>query len=725
MKTAPAESGAAVGQSLAEWLRRNNPRQPVDVPAYASDQIDPGQDFVGIAAEADALAYLIASVDLKPPLAVGLFGAWGSGKSFLMRAVQSRIDMFHELVKDTDQRVSPVWKQIKQIKFNAWEYVQGDLWAGLLERIFRELGTVPRMESLVGSYRAPLLLEIAAENNHAETATKRVAELKKEEPAKKAALQGALEAARRVRMDTDTEAQRRRTESLKKALAKVWGEQRVRLLGSDLAELLDAATQAKAEIQRESSLFGPYLRRPRHIAVLTIGAFLIPGVALLLLKVANIPPLVSALAGLATVVPVATTAIRAATNWSRECYTELEKQEQEVQESVDEANQQVAVAQRELDEIQKNIEKLEGEAEVARMRKQELEAQVAELTPERVFSQFAEERSTYYRRRLGLLSIVRQDLSEVEREIQNNNADLLQPDSPHQSSKPNRIVLYIDDLDRCPPRKVVEVLEAVHLLLAFELFVVVVAVDSRWLSSALTEQLSALHEGGASSGQATPQDYLEKIFQLPFWIQPLTTPARQQLVRGLLAGSVRSSDSGESDDSDKTGLSLGHKEAESIEAMLGRQGSALRLEANQLSLSPEDLRFIESLAPLLGATPRRVKRFVNTCQFLLAIRPPLQSEGVCSERRIVCFLAAVNEGLPSLGNELFAAINSGASETLDSYLAVSAVQTNGEQIALKAWLDLNAEWKTVPISKLATRLETVRRLTFLQPAGKNMRNAPN
>lgn len=45
----------------------------------------------------------------------------------------------------------------------------------------------------------------------------------------------------------------------------------------------------------------------------------------------------------------------------------------------------------------------------------------------------------------------------------------------------DRIVLYIDDLDRCPPQRVVEVLEAVHLLLAGRLFVVVVAVDPRWL----------------------------------------------------------------------------------------------------------------------------------------------------------------------------------------------------------------------------------------------------
>jgi KAP family P-loop domain len=49
----------------------------------------------------------------------------------------------------------------------------------------------------------------------------------------------------------------------------------------------------------------------------------------------------------------------------------------------------------------------------------------------------------------------------------------------------DRFVLYIDDLDRCPPRRVVEMLDAIHLLLAVPLFVVVVAVDPRWLLRSL------------------------------------------------------------------------------------------------------------------------------------------------------------------------------------------------------------------------------------------------
>ncbi len=89
-------------------------------------------------------------------------------------------------------------------------------------------------------------------------------------------------------------------------------------------------------------------------------------------------------------------------------------------------------------------------------------------------------------------------------------------------------------------KRCVEVLEAVHLLLAFELFVVVVAVDARWLSVALTDELRALKPDRDEGRCATPQDYLEKIFQLPFWVQPLTTDGRRTLVHGLLEGSVTS-----------------------------------------------------------------------------------------------------------------------------------------------------------------------------------------
>src|SRR5262249_20902880 len=68
-----------------------------------------------------------------------------------------------------------------------------------------------------------------------------------------------------------------------------------------------------------------------------------------------------------------------------------------------------------------------------------------------------------------------------------------------QMPKFSRIILYIDDLDRCPDDTVVRVLQAVHLLLSFPLFTVVVAVDARWISRALRDQFPRLLIDGTAS----------------------------------------------------------------------------------------------------------------------------------------------------------------------------------------------------------------------------------
>ena len=40
------------------------------------------------------------------------------------------------------------------------------------------------------------------------------------------------------------------------------------------------------------------------------------------------------------------------------------------------------------------------------------------------------------------------------------------------------------------------------------------------------------------SGGATPLDYLEKIFQIPFWLSPMPVTARKNMVKGLLEQSL-------------------------------------------------------------------------------------------------------------------------------------------------------------------------------------------
>ncbi len=67
----------------------------------------------------------------------------------------------------------------------------------------------------------------------------------------------------------------------------------------------------------------------------------------------------------------------------------------------------------------------------------------------------------------------------------------------------------VDDLDRCTPDGVVNVLEAIHVLTDIEGFVFVVALDREYLTKAIMQKY---REDGLA------ERFIEKIVQIPFSI---------------------------------------------------------------------------------------------------------------------------------------------------------------------------------------------------------------
>ena len=87
-----------------------------------------------------------------------------------------------------------------------------------------------------------------------------------------------------------------------------------------------------------------------------------------------------------------------------------------------------------------------------------------------------------------------------------------------KEAKLNRIIVIIDDLDRCTPPTVIATLEAIKLFLFVEKTVFLIAADERLINYAVKSKFPNL----PSSDYDVSQDYLEKLIQIPLRIPSLS-----------------------------------------------------------------------------------------------------------------------------------------------------------------------------------------------------------
>ena len=711
------------GQSYADFLKQHHPfnAAPIEIPSYKPDHGpgSMGDDYVDIRAEVDAFAYLLSSRALQPPLAVGLFGHWGSGKTYFMDAVRSRIEQVvrSEAVSSRPQSEVPFWKSVVQVEFNAWHYVEGDLWASLVEHVFSQLKVHDEEDETEVAKRQKHWLGRLDEKLRARGDLT----LAKEE--KEHALDTAKDKLRQAEETRDTkldelaEAEKKATgdivlsNSIDQVTAAVTGLVDADLKGS-ATEALAALDAAKAELERARGLLHEL---PRESVVVLAAVPIVVG----LLQWWGADGGTQAIAGITGLLGVVTGTLRSATNQVRtrldkieqakaQARKEFDAQRQAAEAEVTTARQQVAAAKAEVDQLSEK-EKL-IELEIA-----QLDERVAGVTSGALLSEFVSERvtSTDYRARLGTAALVQRDFRALSKLIEERNETYLDTD---QGGAPghdvlNRIILYIDDLDRCEPTRVVKVLQAVHLLLAFPLFVVVVAVDSRWLSESLQKHYPAL--GSRSDDRkATPSDYLEKIFQVPFWIDPLSADVREGMVHGLLQRNVVGTSYGDTPPSDDP-LVLNDQQRKLFDSLFSHR-TAIHMQTAVLGITANELRFLDELGPLLGTTPRSIKRFVNVYQLLCALPEPPAEAGAPPYSEMVAFLLAITEGLPDLMTSLRQHLDEKVDfETLNGSITfLRPMLPEDEMARYDEWATKNPMWSDFPIKHLRAPADRVRRFSF-------------
>jgi chloramphenicol 3-O-phosphotransferase len=328
------------------------------------------------------------------------------------------------------------------------------------------------------------------------------------------------------------------------------------------------------------------------------------------------------------------------------------------------------------------------------------EQEQAELTGKRLLRRYLAERarSEDYEHYMGVVALAHRDLVNLEEYLRAAIAD------KDGREGLDRIVLYIDDLDRCDPDVVADVLDAVHLLLALPLFVVIVGVDPRWLERSLRkrhpELLAPTHPGSPSTSAA---DYLEKIFQLTYSLPHMTPDRCADLLVAAAHETQASPIPGADPESGIEDISLGNdiEGSADMSSVDNVQPSHVTAEdlAEALTLREEDITALREVAPLISISPRRAKRFLSTYLVIRArtLGDPMLGERLSSDGH-------PPESMPDNSLLVLVALLLGVPNIMETFIANKQHSDNGHTVTIGTCLSETIQTATFPEEQ--ARLQT-------------------
>ena len=730
--------------------------EPPIAPSYLTDYVPKQPAPSWIDDDVDAFARLIASRHMSPPLSIGIFGDWGSGKTFFMRSLQQRVArLAHDATQSgMAQRDIGYYKHIAQVEFNAWHYAGADLWASLVDNIFTKLwigGDEQRAharlealfrESRMADTRAAheASLEVALLRDQKAAAERRAKELED----KAAEVQKKREDLRAREKVAVERFEQSLSDAAREALAAAGFDE----LGQTAADVNTAIAKARERINRESFLITLATAADRRwrlfwLVAAIVGSLAVAFVITTLVPSSTVRDAVAPIAGVITFLSTVTVWVQKQYDWLKRQRTALALANTNDQEAEKHLAIEAASIDADLTFVKEDETRVSGELAIAHDRErtaterlEHREEEIRSGNPAALLARLIGDRAEgdFYREHLGLLALIRRDFEAISDFVEKDRLELedehLAPQvetAEDDARRINRIVLYIDDLDRCPPDVVVKVLEAIHLFLSFPMFVVVVGVDARWVSRALAIKYPDLLPEKPTPGEpaATPFDYLEKIFQVPYWIEPLGPDQTRQLVEVLLGRKLRMA-SGSIGPTAPSGVEASNALSGNGQLVTGDVGPEAQergaarpedLNARAMELTSKELECFDELAPLLGRSPRALKRFLNIYRLLRSktyFEGFVEDRGPISDYRVVAFLLAVITSHPENAYALF-------SELLDDKLparslidvAIAATRANPALEPIRLWLQLptNAAWSG-PVQPMRDWTREVMRYSF-------------
>lgn len=227
-----------------------------------------------------------------------------------------------------------------------------------------------------------------------------------------------------------------------------------------------------------------------------------------------------------------------------------------------------------------------------------------------------------YSRSLGSIHLMDEDLERVMRSAQAAQG---------QSGK---VVVFIDDLDRCSPSKVSSVVEGISMLLASDSYrcVFVVGMDPQVVAASLDCAHKEIRDCLPSYERRVPLGwrFMDKFVQLPFTIPPQANTDRYI---SSLSGVVVLPDEDEQSDA---GAGKTRPAAESLESRAGEAKVDGSISLKGVSVQASEPPAIAASVPTLDSkdvgrimrgvvefgvvNPREIKRMANMARLYLALR---------------------------------------------------------------------------------------------------------
>lgn len=209
----------------------------------------------------------------------------------------------------------------------------------------------------------------------------------------------------------------------------------------------------------------------------------------------------------------------------------------------------------------------------------------------------------------------------------------------------DRVVVLVDDLDRCLPDTVVAALEAIKLFLSVRKMGFVIAADRRLVTLAIATRYAQ-----SAQGALMAREYLEKIVQIPISVPALGLADTEAYLAMMLLDR--------------------HLDGDSLSALAAhcdtrrRAGDARTLEDLPEGLVPAaaagELQLAGILAPVLfrrmAGNPRRLKRFLNAYWLRSAIA---QQRSAALQPAALAKLLVLEELEPDAFSQLLAWLGDG------------------------------------------------------------------